>query len=206
MIKRLWDLSAVYRAWQLPFEGQKFAPVARFLQDADVRSVLDVGCGPGTNAAQFVDTRYVGIDLNPAYIKSARRRFGDRFVVGDAGARLPESGAPYDVVLVNSLLHHLDDDAVTSVLRAATALLTPDGAVHVLDLELPAERSVARFLALNDRGDHVRTRDSWLSLLGAVLRIETFEPYPLAVAGRPLWNMFYARGSARARGLPATRR
>jgi len=28
------------------------------------------------------------------------------------------------------------------------------------------------------------------------MRIETFEPYPLALAGRPLWNMFYARGTA----------
>ena len=66
MIKRLWDLSAVYRAWQLPFERQKFAPVGRFLEKADMRSVLDVGCGPGTNAAKFVDTRYVGVDLNSA--------------------------------------------------------------------------------------------------------------------------------------------
>jgi SAM-dependent methyltransferase len=197
VIKRLWDLSPVYRAWQLPFERQKFTPVARFLQDTEVQSVLDVGCGPGTNAAQFVDTRYVGIDLNPAYIKSARRRYGGHFVVGEAAAGLPQSGAPYDVVFVNSLLHHLADDAVTAVLHSATALLAPDGAVHVLDLELPAERSIARFLALNDRGDHVRTRDSWLALLGAVLRIETFEPYPLAVAHRrPLWNMFYARGTA----------
>ncbi len=196
MIKRLWDLSLVYRAWQLPFERQKFAPVGRFLKDADVRSVLDVGCGPGTNAAQFADRAYIGIDLSPAYIQSARRRYGDRFVVGDAAAGLPPEGAPYDMVLVNSLLHHLDDGAVTRVLGAATALLAPDGAVHVLDLELPARRSLARFLALNDRGDHVRPRADWLELLGASLRLETFEPYPLAVAGRPLWNMFYARGAA----------
>ena len=81
--------------------------------------------------------------------------------------------------------------------------------MHVLDLELPAERGVARFLALNDRGDHVRTRDSWLALLGGELRLETFEPYPLTVAGRPLWHMFYARGTgsrARARGSTARRR
>lgn len=195
MIKRLWDLSAVYRTWQLPFERQKFAPVGRFLQDADVKSVLDVGCGPGTNAAQFTDVRYVGVDLNPAYIRSATRRHGNRFVVGDAAARLPDHGAPYDVILINSLLHHLDDDAVTAVLRAATPMLAPDGAVHVLDLELPAERGIARFLALNDRGDHVRSRDAWLALLGGALQIETFEPYPLAVAGHALWNMFYVRGT-----------
>ena len=198
MIKRLWDLSAVYRAWQLPFERQKFAPVGRFLENADVRSVLDVGCGPGTNAAQFVDTQYIGVDLNSAYIRSARRRYGDRFVVGDAAAGLPESKAPFDLILVNSLLHHLDDRAVKAVLDAAAPLLAPGGAIHVLDLELPPDRGLARWLALHDRGDHVRPRESWLELLRGALSVETFEPYPLTLLGRPLWNMFYARGVSHA--------
>jgi SAM-dependent methyltransferase len=143
-----------------------------------------------------MDTSYVGIDLSPSYIKSARRRYGDRFVVGDAAARLPEGGAPYDMVLVNSLLHHLDDDAVMRVLDSVTELLAPGGLVHILDLELPGEGGIARFLAVNDRGNHVRAREHWLALLGSVLRIETFQPYPLTVAGRTLWNMFYVRGPA----------
>ena len=57
MIERLWELSSVYRLWQLPFERQKFAPVSHALSNLDVQSVLDVGCGPGTNAAYFKDSR-----------------------------------------------------------------------------------------------------------------------------------------------------
>ena len=65
-----------------------------FSQNADVQACSNVGCGPGTNAGQFIDVRYVGVDLNPAYIRSASRRYGDRFVVGDAAAGLPDRGAP----------------------------------------------------------------------------------------------------------------
>jgi SAM-dependent methyltransferase len=195
MIERLWERSSVYRLWQLPFERQKFAPVSRALSKLDVQSVLDVGCGPGTNASHFKDVPYVGTDLNPSYITTARRKYGDRFVVGDAARELPTTGAPYDVILVNSLLHHLDDEQVAAVLRQAVTMLAPEGAVHILDLELPAERGIARFLATHDRGNFVRSRDAWRALLDGLLRIEKFEPYPLSLAGRPLWNMFYVRGT-----------
>ncbi len=57
---------------------------------------------------------------------------------------------------------------------------------------------VSQVLALHDRGDHVRPRASWLELLGRALSLETFEPYPLTLLGRPLWNMFYARGVGHA--------
>jgi SAM-dependent methyltransferase len=197
MISRLWDVSAVYRLWQLPFERRKFQPVARALAGGRPRSVLDVGCGPGTNAAAFADVPYVGVDVNDAYVASARRRFGDRFLVGDVTSALPDRGAPYDVVLVNSLLHHLDDDGVRNVLRRASKLLAPEGAIHILDLELPPRRGVDRWLALHDRGDHPRLRARWQTLLAESITVETFEPYPLGLPGFPLWNMFHCVGSAR---------
>ena len=65
MIERLWERSSVYRLWQRPFERQKFAPVSLALSKLDVQSVLDVGCGPGTNAAYFKEVPYVGTDLQP---------------------------------------------------------------------------------------------------------------------------------------------
>jgi SAM-dependent methyltransferase len=196
VISRLWERSVVYRLWQLPFERRKFAPVARALSRRPVESVLDVGCGPGTNARHFRNVRYVGIDLNPAYIRTARRRFGDVFVVGDAAHELPTRGAPYDLVLVNSLLHHLDDAQVAAVIRNATGLLASNGVVHILDLEFPSGPGIARFLALHDRGDFVRTRDRWRTLLDGLLRIDRYDPYPLGVAGWTLWNMFHVQGAA----------
>jgi SAM-dependent methyltransferase len=189
------SFSRVYRLWQLPFVGQKFAPVARAVPLASVRSVLDIGCGPGTNARYFRDVGYVGVDISERYVAAARRRFGDRFVAGDATESLPDSGAPYDFILANSLLHHLDDAQVESVLSRAASLLAPNGAIHILDHEIPTEPGIARFLTLHDRGNFMRPRDEWRSLLGNTLSITPFEFFPLRGAGRTLWTMFYCRGT-----------
>lgn len=142
MIAELTRNSLVYRLWQSPFAEQKFAPVARVLRTQPPRSVLDIGCGPGTNAGHFREVQYVGVDIEEAYIHSARRRFGDRFVLGDATRELPRLGAPYDFILLNSLMHHLDDGQVDAVLGHAAEVLAPGGAIHILDLELPDEQGL----------------------------------------------------------------
>jgi SAM-dependent methyltransferase len=193
VIRDALDASVLYRLWQRPFANRKFAPVARAIADDPPRSVLDIGCGPGTNAAFFERSAYLGVDLNPNYVETARRRFGDRFVVADVTREVPERGAPYDFVLLNSLMHHLDDDGVEAVLTAAAGLLAADGELHILDLELPAERSAARFLALQDRGDYPRPREEWRRLIARSVEIHHFEPYPLGVGGWALWRMFYCR-------------
>ena len=193
MIAELTRHSTIYRLWQSPFAAQKFAPVARALDGKRPHSVLDIGCGPGTNAAHFRDVPYLGVDIEEAYVSSARRRFGDRFVIGDATQGLPGIGAPYDFILVNSLLHHLDDEQATVVLAQAAKLLSSGGAIHILDLELPAEQGLPRFLAQHDRGDFPRPRKEWRVLLEKTLQIEKLEPYALTAMGRPLWQMFYCR-------------
>lgn len=81
---RAFELPIVYRTIQAPFAEAKLAPFFRGLKARSVRSVLDVGCGPGTNAAHFAHLDYTGIDINPDYIASARRRHAGRFVAGDA--------------------------------------------------------------------------------------------------------------------------
>ena len=70
--ERLMEHPAVYAAWQAPFAAQKFAPVERALRAHDVRRVLDVGCGTGTNADRFKDADYVGVDINERYLEVAR--------------------------------------------------------------------------------------------------------------------------------------
>ncbi len=196
MINRVLDAGLVYRLWQLPFAAQKFAPVARALAPQDPGRVLDLGCGPGTNAAHFRDAAYVGVDLNPRYVAAARRRFGDRFRVGDATEALPDDEAPYDLVLINSLLHHLDDRQVDAVLGGAAELLAPGGEVHILDLELPETPGAARFLAVHDRGDFPRPREDWSQLLARSLEIKSYEPFALRLATLRLWHMFHAVAAA----------
>jgi len=184
----------VYRLWQAPFAERKLAPLFRHNDRSRIRRVLDVGCGPGTNARHFLDHDYLGIDLNPAYIRDAERRFGPRFRVADVTTMRLEPGQGWDCILVNSLLHHLPDDAVDRLLAHLATLLTPDGAVHILDLVLPERFSVARLLARLDRGDYPRPLAKWRELFARHFSLDVFEPYPLGVGGITLWSMVYGRG------------
>src|SRR5690348_4409495 len=101
-----WPL--VYRTWMATHGAQKFGPIMAHNDIHKVRRVLDVGCGPGTNAAQFAGMDYLGIDQNERYISQARRRFGERFAVGDVTRLDVPTDQRYDFILVNSLLHHID--------------------------------------------------------------------------------------------------
>ena len=77
---RLLELPFVYETWQAPFVSAKLKP---FLANVDLgrtRRVLDIGCGPGTNARVFAGCDYVGID-KPFDVKSVyTNEFLDRSI------------------------------------------------------------------------------------------------------------------------------
>jgi len=193
----LLERSPVYRLWQAPFAERKLAPLFAGGDVARARRVLDVGCGPGTNTRHFAHADYLGIDLNPRYVEDARRRTGRAFVAADVTEYRVPPEERFDLILVNSLLHHLDTPSVRRLLASLAPLLTPDGHVHVLDLVLPERPSVSRALARWDRGDHPRPLAEWRGLFEEAFEPVAFDPYPLGAAGATLWNMVYFKGRAR---------
>jgi SAM-dependent methyltransferase len=189
-----------YRLWQAPFAEEKFAPVLRHNDLARVRRVLDVGCGPGTNTHHFAGIDYVGIDVNEHYVEYAQRQHGRDFLVADATEFTVPAGERFDFVLVNSFLHHVPDNAVRRLLAHLSSVLTDDGHIHVMELELPEHRSVAKLLARMDRGDYPRPMKVWSELLAESFEPVVFEPYRLGGpgwAGVTLWNMVYFKGRPR---------
>ncbi|MCO6459044.1 MAG: class I SAM-dependent methyltransferase [Pirellulaceae bacterium] len=191
------DSAGAYRLWQLPFARSKFRPIVSRNELLEARRVLDVGCGPGTNAPFFAHAAYLGLDLNPRYIQYARQRFGRDFQVADVRTYLPEDGQPYDFILANSLFHHLDDASTRDILSRLGRLLCPAGHVHILDLVLPPQPGLARWLARQDRGDHPRPLERWRELFSEHFEPMVFEAYPVRGLGLTLWEMVYFKGKAR---------
>lgn len=192
------DNAWVYRIWQAPYAERKLRPMLKHNDLSAIKRVLDVGCGPGTNAPHFDHADYLGIDINPEYVAWASRRYGDRFIVGDVCDSLPAIGGRFDFILVNSFLHHVDTPDARQILSRLASLLTPGGHVHILELVMPPRLSVARVLARADRGDFPRPVGDWRTLFGEFFEPVVFEPYPLGALGVALWQMVYFKGRRRA--------
>ncbi len=196
-IDRVMEQPWVYRLWQAPFADNKFTPVQRYLDRSPARRVLDVGCGPGTNAARFSQAEYVGIDINEKYLSMGRSRHPGRFIQADiATADLSHLGG-FDTILVNSFLHHLPDESVDGVLAGIASLLEPGGRVHILELVLPEQRNLARLMARLDRGQYARSINAWQDRFERHFEPAVVEPYML---GRWLWAMIYFQGGAKTCG------
>lgn len=194
---RLLEYSLAYRVWQAPFAERKLAPLFAHNDMRRVRRVLDVGCGPGTNTHHFASAEYLGIDFNPAYIESARRRHGREFVVADVTAYQVPADRRFDLILANSLLHHIETADARRILAHLATLLAPDGHIHIFDLVLPAQPSISRLIARADRGDYPRPLEEWRKLFTSDFEPVVFEPYSLGCGGVVLWNMVYFKGRAR---------
>ena len=116
--------------------------------------VLDLGCGPADVTVRFARAfpgwHIDGVDGAPAMLELGREQvaaagFGARVRLYRAvlpGDPLPGSG--YQVVLSNSLLHHLHRPQV--LWQAVRAAVAPGAAVYVTDLRRPAHEDVLRQL------------------------------------------------------------
>jgi SAM-dependent methyltransferase len=197
LVRYLLEQTPVYTLWQAPFAADKLAPVLRHNDLRRVRRVLDVGCGPGTNTPVFAEADYLGVDINPGYIKSARRKHNRRFEVVDVTTEGGVSGEKFDFILLNSFLHHLADIDAHNVLSRLATQLTPDGYLHILELVSPGDRSIAQLMANWDRGKFTRLLGDWRSLFEEYLEIAVLECNAMKLAGATLWNMVYCKGKAK---------
>lgn len=84
------------------------------IPDADVASIVDLGCGTGHLTAmlaeRFPEARVLGVDASEEMIEVARADHPDiDWVVADLSTWAPD--VPVDVVYSNATLHWLDDHA-----------------------------------------------------------------------------------------------
>ena len=135
----------------------------RCIDELDLRpgdAVLDVGCGPAYYFERLPQPlTYHGFDTNPGYVEWARGRWGDRatFHHGTFDEASAAGLPAFDAVLLLGLLHHLSDDEARSLLELVGTVLAPAGRVVCVDTCFePTQGRVSRWIADNDRGEHVR--------------------------------------------------
>ena len=170
-LRAMLTLPRVYDAFQTLIGGDRYRRwyIDTLMAPQPGWQILDIGCGPGT-MLNFLprDVRYVGFDMNPKYIDHARRRFGDRATFHAMRVdESPVAEAGCDVVMANAILHHLDDAEARHLIEVAWHQLKPGGFLLTYDNAwVPEQSRAARYLIGRDRGQHVRTPEAYLALVG----------------------------------------
>ncbi|MEO0974507.1 MAG: class I SAM-dependent methyltransferase, partial [Pseudomonadota bacterium] len=101
-------------------------------QHTDEVRVLDLGAGEGTVTLPFLElgASVTAVDLSEAQLDSLKTRcadYSDRLTVvcDDVAAVLDRLPAHFDVIVVNSFLHHIPD--YLGLIDKAITLMTPHG-------------------------------------------------------------------------------
>ena len=168
-----------YDAAKWIVNGGWYSPaIEPFLQARETERVLDVGCGTGVYS-RLAPGSYVGIDTAAARIRYARRVRGCHsrtflaMRVQELGQVFPEKH--FDKAMVISLLHHLDDDQRTDLLRLLARFVR--SRIVITDADPDSANWAQGVLIRNDPGKWMRPRKTLVDLVSQTLRIEDTRQY-----------------------------
>lgn len=123
--------------WGVTWTGPFLVP----LREARVRTILELGCGTGNDAARLAGAGYsvTAIDLSGEAIEQAQAKFGSMvgFIVADMAQRLPFTDAGFDAVMSNVAMHMFTDRVTRAVFAEVGRVVRPGGVFlfHVNALE-----------------------------------------------------------------------
>jgi SAM-dependent methyltransferase len=140
------------------------------------RSVLDVGCGDGFYTTRIWDLGrpcgLVALDAAETAVRIAASKIGERpvrFLVADAH-RLPFRDDAFDVVLLQSILHHADapQQLVREALRVASRVVVHEPNGNNLGLKV-IERVSKYHLEHREKSYTPRSVRRWFSAAGGTV-------------------------------------
>ena len=139
----------------LDWEGVWTAPFLAPLRQAGVRTILELGCGTGNDAARLAAEGYsvTAIDVSSEAIGQAQAKYGSlaSFLVADITQQLAFPDGSFNAVMSNVAVHMFPDRVTRAVFAQVERLVRPGGlfVFHVNSLEdrpLRARRLPAREL------------------------------------------------------------
>ena len=131
--------------------------------------IIDIGCGPGQIFPWLPSVNYLGLDINPSYIAAANKNYGNKatFVTGDVETVWNDDRfRSADIVIGLGILHHLDDAQASRCIQFAHRCLKERGRFVCLEASwLKDQGFLSRYIMSRDRGQHIRTQESYRDLV-----------------------------------------
>lgn len=165
--RRFYELVEEHRytkEWHIP-------AAAGFAETKGLR-VLEIGCGLGTDGAQFAraGADYTGIDLTDAAVELARKRFELFNLPGsfqkDDAEKLSFGNETFDLVYSHGVLHHTPD--IDSAIREIHRVLRPGGRAEVMLYHRNSYNYRVNISMLRRAGVHLLRWNAGLKLVKAL--------------------------------------
>ena len=135
--------------------------------------ILDIGCGTGALANIFNSKDYLGFDFDHESILQARRSF-PKYKFIEANAVNPLLGNKrFDLILISGVLHHLNNQDLTSALRVVKPHLNKSGKVIIIEAIPPIFRwnIIGRVLRSVDQGHYIRSLNNYVRLVKRYFKV-----------------------------------
>lgn len=167
--RRFYELVEAHR-----YTKEWHIPIAADFASAGGLKVLEIGCGLGTDGAQFAEAGadYTGVDLTDAAVELARKRFElfdlkGKFQTADA-ENLNFEDNTFDLVYSHGVLHHTPETA--QAIREIHRVLRPGGRAVVMLYHRDSYNYRVNISILRRAGAHLLKSDSGVKLVHRITR------------------------------------
>jgi SAM-dependent methyltransferase len=145
------EMGEEFSAWnsQRPDEVRRWFFVEVLARLGATSAVLELGCGPGTDAAELsAGRRYVGVDLSHVQLSIARRRVPSAtFVIGDFTSMVFRP-ASFDGVVAFYVFMHVPQGQLGQIFERTFEWLRPGGRLMLSMPTIEAEDRVEEWLGV----------------------------------------------------------
>ena len=123
------------------------------------RSILDIGCGPGTGLKAFQDQGWsvTGVEPDPVRAKVANETHKLN-VLNCTAEAMPDQKEKYDLILIKQTIHFFTDEKLNHLLNLAKERLNPKGKLLIFSLKTKNNK-IPCFKKMKQKLDNSLARD-----------------------------------------------
>tara|TARA_B110000881_G_C18582017_1_gene522353 strand:- start:224 stop:865 length:642 start_codon:yes stop_codon:yes gene_type:complete len=136
--------------------------------------VMDFGCGIGYFCNIFDKKKYIGLEINPKFIKRAKEINEQYIFKNFKDKKIKKLTKRVNAVLINNVLHHMSDEQVKNAVKFIKQN-SKQGKVKLIAIEPVFPKkffSLQFFLKALDIGNYIRTTSEYKKILKRNFKIK----------------------------------
>ena len=151
--------------------------------------VLDFGCGAGFFCNLFNNKKYLGVEINKSFVKTAKKKYANYdFKILDKNC-LNGCKNKIKVVFINNVIHHLTDKQIDEMFIFFRKKLSKNIKFLIIEPEFPRSFfSLQFFLHALDIGNNIMEKNEYLNIFKKYLLIKNCQIRKFGIANMVTTN------------------